>query len=326
MCQNCQIVQKSSLSVERVWVCQPYLCFFNTDDLITFIHDVTTLYKWLSIWETQLSTQSDTSFSFSWTHNRSLFNTVLWAFTQDIATLQNNPVFLQWAAETVSQPINSDSTSKFNSLNSFVAGWCLHRSIATSLNLNLNTLRHSITSLPSHQSEFSSETTENISWNQFKDMTNNNCNESPQNNNDSTSASAEMNSAVWEQILQVIAVSVAWEQSQSHNASQCGLSDSSEPSEPCGSEKENNNNDDWNFSWKSADIDLFYPNMLKNWGDSDVVDKNNKNYYQNVYSFINWVRVAAATEMLSRYIRTLMQTCVKKLSFDEIHNFQRLPA
>jgi hypothetical protein len=32
----------------------------------------------------------------------------------------------------------------------------------------------------------------------------------------------------------------------------------------------------WNFSWKSADIDLFYPNMLKNWGDSDVVDKNNK--------------------------------------------------
>jgi hypothetical protein len=73
-----------------------------------------------------------------------------------------------------------------------------------------------------------------------------------------------------------------------------GLSDSSEPSEPCGSE--NNNNDDRNFSWKSADIDLFYPNMLKNWGDSDVVDKNNKNYYWNIYSFINWVRVAAATE------------------------------
>jgi hypothetical protein len=177
--------------------------------------------------------------------------------------------------------------------NSFAAGWRLHRSIATSLNLNLNTLRHSITSSPSHQSEFSSETTENISWNQFKDMTNNNCNESPQNNNDGTPASAEMNSAVWEQILQVIAASVAWGQSQSHNASQCGLSDSSEPSEPCGSE--NNNNDDRNFSWKSADIDLFYPNMLKNWGDSDVVDKNNKNYYWNVYSFINWVRVAAAT-------------------------------
>jgi hypothetical protein len=34
--------------------------------------------------------------------------------------------------------------------------------------------------------------------------------------------------------------------------------------------------------------------MLKNWGDSDVVDKNNKNYYRNVYSFINQVRVAAA--------------------------------
>jgi hypothetical protein len=64
------------------------------DDLITFIHDVTTLYKWLSVWETQLSTQSDTSFSFSWTHNRSLFNTALQAFTQDIATLQNNPAFL----------------------------------------------------------------------------------------------------------------------------------------------------------------------------------------------------------------------------------------
>jgi hypothetical protein len=41
-------------------------------------------------------------------------------------------------------------------------------------------------------------------------------------------------------------------------------------------QRENNNNDDRNFSWKSADIDLFYPNMLKNWGDSDVVDKDNK--------------------------------------------------
>ncbi len=127
-------------------------------------------------------------------------------------------------------------------------------------------------------------------------MTNNNRNKSPQNNNDSTSAPAEMNSAVWEQILQVIVASVAWEQSQSHNVSQCDLSDSSEPSEPCGSKRENNNNDDWNFSWKSADIGLFYPNMLKNWGDGNVVDKDNKNYYQNVYSFINWVRVAAATQ------------------------------
>ncbi len=167
-----------------------------SDDLIIFIHSVTTLYKQLSIWETQLSTQSDTSFSFNWTHNRSLFNTALQAFTQDIATLWDNSVFLQWAAETVSQPTDSNSTSEFNSLNSFIAEWHLHCSIATSLNLNLNTLRHSITSLPSHQSEFSSETTENISWNQFKDITNNNCNESPQNNNDSTSVSAKMNSAV----------------------------------------------------------------------------------------------------------------------------------
>jgi len=126
-------------------------------------------------------------------------------------------------------------------------------------------------------------------------MTNNNHNESPQNNNGGTPVSAEMNPAVWEQILQVIAASVAWGQSQSHNASQHDLFDSSEPSKPCGSEGENNNNDDRNFSWKPADIDLFYPNMLKNWGDSDVVDKDNKNYYWNVYSFINWVRVTAAT-------------------------------
>jgi len=267
-----------------------------SDDLITFIHSVATLYEQLSVWETQLSTQSDTSFSFNWTHNRSLFNTALQAFTQDIAALQNNSVFLQWAAETASQPINSVSTLKFNPSNPFAAGRCLCRSIATSLNLDLNTLRHSITSLPSHQSEFSSETTENISQNQSEDMTNNNCNESSQNNNDGTPAPAEMNPAVWEQILQVIVASVAWGQSQSHNASQCGSPDSSEPSEPHGSEGENNNNDDRNFSWKPADIDLFYPNMLKNWGDSDVVDKDNKNYYQNVYSFTNQIRVAAATQ------------------------------
>jgi len=79
-------------------------------------------------------------------------------------------------------------------------------------------------------------------------MTNNNRNESPQNNNDGTPVPAEMNSAVWEQILQVIAASVARGQSQSHNASQCGSPGSPEPSEPCGSEGENNNNDDRNFS------------------------------------------------------------------------------
>jgi len=127
-------------------------------------------------------------------------------------------------------------------------------------------------------------------------MTNNNHNESPQNNNDGTPAPAEMNPAVWEQILQVIAASVARGQSQSHNASQHGSPGSPEPPEPCGSEGENNNNDDRNFSWKSADIGLFYPNMLKNWGDSNVVDKDNKNYYRNVYSFTNRVRVAAATQ------------------------------
>jgi len=126
-------------------------------------------------------------------------------------------------------------------------------------------------------------------------MTNNNRNESPQNNNDGTPAPAEMNPAVWEQILQVIAASVAWGQSQSHNASQCGSPGSPEPPEPCGPEGENNNNGDRNFSWKPADIGLFYPNMLKNWGDGDVVDKDNKNYYRNVYSFTNQVRVAAAT-------------------------------
>jgi len=126
-------------------------------------------------------------------------------------------------------------------------------------------------------------------------MTNNNRDESPQNNNGGTPAPAEMDPAVWEQILQVIAASVARGQSQSHNASQCGSSGPPEPPEPCGSEGENNNNDDRNSSWKPADIGLFYPNMLKNWGDSDVVDKDNKNYYRNVYSFTNRVRVAAAT-------------------------------
>jgi hypothetical protein len=46
---------------------------------------------------------------------------------------------------------------------------------------------------------------------------------------------------------------------------------------------------------KASEIGYFYPNMPrdKEWGDSDLVDKDGKNYYRDVYAFTNRLRVAA---------------------------------
>lgn len=40
---------------------------------------------------------------------------------------------------------------------------------------------------------------------------------------------------------------------------------------------------------------FLYPNMPREWGDGDVVDRDGKNYYRNIYASTNRVRVTIQT-------------------------------
>jgi hypothetical protein len=45
--------------------------------------------------------------------------------------------------------------------------------------------------------------------------------------------------------------------------------------------------------WRPADIGYFFPDMPYSWGYGDIINKDNKMYYQSAYAFTNWLRVAA---------------------------------
>ena len=38
---------------------------------------------------------------------------------------------------------------------------------------------------------------------------------------------------------------------------------------------------------KALEIGLFFPNMPLSWGDKDIIEKDGKLYYRNIYSFTN---------------------------------------
>ena len=59
---------------------------------------------------------------------------------------------------------------------------------------------------------------------------------------------------------------------------------------------------------KPSDIGYFYPNMPWDWGDSDVVEKEGKIYYRNVYAFTNRVHVAAQTRDAKK-LKAMLDTC-----------------
>ena len=61
---------------------------------------------------------------------------------------------------------------------------------------------------------------------------------------------------------------------------------------------------------KASEIGYFFPNMPLDWGDKDVVEKDGKLYYQNVYSFTNWIRVVAQTRDIAKLKQTL-DTCLR---------------
>lgn len=56
---------------------------------------------------------------------------------------------------------------------------------------------------------------------------------------------------------------------------------------------------------KASEIGYFYLNMLQEWGENDVVDRDGKVYYHNVYTFTNRIRVAAQTRDTNKLKQTL---------------------
>jgi hypothetical protein len=44
---------------------------------------------------------------------------------------------------------------------------------------------------------------------------------------------------------------------------------------------------DGNTSIKASEVSYVYPNVLREWGENDVIDRDGKVYYYNVYTFTN---------------------------------------
>ena len=61
--------------------------------------------------------------------------------------------------------------------------------------------------------------------------------------------------------------------------------------------------------WKSLKIRFFYSDMSMSWEWDDIVNKENKIYYQSVIIFISWLRVAAAICDLTKICQNL-NTCL----------------
>ena len=166
------------------------------NNIITLIHEVTTLYEQPSVQETQATFLMPFGiFSFAWTHNWTLFNSALQTFSQDTAILYTDSFFLQW---TVSQQLEISSMPNLDLPNPFMARQRLQHFIITSLEIDLNILGHSITLQASQatESESSFSTIKNILWNSSQSMTNNDWNVGSQDNNDNTPFSADMDPAV----------------------------------------------------------------------------------------------------------------------------------
>ena len=60
---------------------------------------------------------------------------------------------------------------------------------------------------------------------------------------------------------------------------------------------------------KALEIRFFYPNMLLSWGEKDIIEKDGKLYYWNVYSFTNQICVASQTQDATK-LKQVLDTCL----------------
>ena len=61
---------------------------------------------------------------------------------------------------------------------------------------------------------------------------------------------------------------------------------------------------------KASEIGYFFPNMPLDWGDKDIVEKDSKLYYRNIYNFTNRIRIVAQTWDVTKLKQTL-NTCLQ---------------
>ena len=61
---------------------------------------------------------------------------------------------------------------------------------------------------------------------------------------------------------------------------------------------------------KASEIGFFFPNMPLSWGDKDIIEKDGKLYYRNVYSFTNRIRVATQTRDTNK-VKQVLDTCFR---------------
>ena len=50
--------------------------------------------------------------------------------------------------------------------------------------------------------------------------------------------------------------------------------------------------------------------MLPSWGDKDIIEKDGKLYYRNVYSFTNRIKVATQTRDITK-VKNILDTCFR---------------
>jgi hypothetical protein len=89
------------------------------------------------------------------------------------------------------------------------------------------------------------------------------------------------------------------------------LSETAAPPDPIGSARSTTSSDTaTQATLKAAEIGYFFPNMPLTWGDKDIIEKDGKLYYWNVYSFTNRIRVATQTRDTNK-VKQMLDTCFR---------------
>ena len=89
------------------------------------------------------------------------------------------------------------------------------------------------------------------------------------------------------------------------------LSETAAPPDPIGSARSTTSSDTaTQATLKASEIGYFFPNMPLTWGDKDIIEKDGKLYYRNVYSFTNRIRVATQTRDTNK-VKQMLDTCFR---------------
>ena len=60
-----------------------------------------------------------------------------------------------------------------------------------------------------------------------------------------------------------------------------------------------------NISWKSAELEFFFSDMLIAWKRQDIMNKKDKMYYQSVHVFMNRIKIIAVIKNTAKMCQNL---------------------